>query len=125
MCPSLTRNENSVPARKSHVYIFVRRDLPPSQIVVQASHAAFEAASLRTPDLDHPHFVLLGFKNQRELERALNRVQSSGFQVRPFYEADRENELTAFATQPIFEPQRSFFRRYNCLSDELLFSGFL
>jgi hypothetical protein len=91
---------------------------------VQASHAAFEAASLRTPELDHPHFVLLGFRNQQELERALRRVQSSGFQVCPFFEADRGDELTAFATQPIFEHQRSFFRRYNCLSDDLLFSSF-
>jgi len=91
---------------------------------VQASHAAFEAASLRTPELDHPHFVLLGFRNQQELERALRRVQSSGFQVCPFFEAARGDELTAFATQPIFEHQRSFFRRYNCLSDDLLFSGF-
>jgi hypothetical protein len=73
--------------------------------------------------LDHPHFVLLGFKNQHELERALRRVQSE-FQVCPFFEADRGDELTAFATQPVFEDQRSFFRRYNCLNDELLFSGF-
>lgn len=91
---------------------------------MQASHAAFEAASLHTPELDHPHFVLLGFRNQQELERAFRRVQSSGFQVRPFFEADRGDELTAFATQPVFEHQRSFFRRYNCLSDDLLFSSF-
>jgi len=91
---------------------------------VQASHAAFEAASLHTPELDHPHIVLLGFRDQRELERALRRVQSSGFQVCPFFEADRGDELTAFATQPISKSQRSFFRRYNCLSDDLLFSGF-
>ena len=111
--------------RKSHVYIFVRRDLPPAQIVVQAAHAAYEAASLRIPELDHPHFVLLSFRDQGELEKALRRVQSSGFQVCPFYEADRADELTAFATQPVFEHQRSFFRRYNCLSDDLLLAGFL
>lgn len=112
------------PTRKSHVYIFVRRDLPPAQIAVQASHAAYEAASFHSSDLDHPHFVLLGIRDQRELERALARTQSAGIQVKPFYEADRDDELTAFATQPIFEQQRSFFRRYNCLNDELMFSGF-
>lgn len=92
---------------------------------MQAAHAAFEAASLHTPDLDHPHFVLLGIRDKRELERALDRTRTSGINVRPFYEADRSDELTAFATQPVFEHQRSFFRRYNCLNDQSLFSGFL
>lgn len=91
---------------------------------MQAAHAAFEAASLHTDDLDHPHFVLLGIRDQKELERAMNRVQSLGFQIRPFFEADRGDELTAFATQPIFEQDRSHFRRYNCLSDSILFAGY-
>jgi len=108
-----------------HVYIFVRRDLPPAQIVVQAAHSAIESARKHIPlDMEHPSIVLLGFRDQRELERAFRRVQSSGFQVCPFFEADRGDELTAFATQPVYEHQRSFFRRYNCLSDELLFSAF-
>lgn len=98
--------------------------MSPAQIVVQAAHAAYEAASLHNSQLDHPHFVLLGLRNKQELERALRRVQSSGFKVCPFFEADRGDEITAFATQPVFEDQRSFFRRYNCLNDELLFSGF-
>lgn len=98
--------------------------MSPSQIAVQSAHAAFEAASLSSPELDHPHFVLLGFRNEKELLKALDRVQSE-FKVKPFYESDRNDELTAFATQPIFEDQRSFFRRYNCLSDDLLFSGYV
>ena len=102
----------------SHVYLFVRKDLSAAQICVQVSHAAYEAASLRSDGANHPHFVLIGLRNERELERALNRTQSSGIQVRPFYEADRGNELTAFATQPVLEHQRSFFRRYNCLNDQ-------
>lgn len=105
-----------------HIYLFVRRDLPPAQIAVQAAHAAMESAREFLPvGMEHPNLVLLGIRDQRELERALRRTQSSGFKVVPFYEADRDDELTAFATQPIFEHQRSFFRRYNCLTD----SGFL
>lgn len=98
----------------------MRRDLSPAQVVVQASHAAYEAASFHTPDLDHPHFVVLGIRNQQELERAYRRVQSSEIRVRPFFESDLGDELTAFATEPISEEQRSFFRRYNCLTDESL-----
>lgn len=91
--------------------------------MVQASHAAFEAASLHSSDLDHPHFVLLGIRDQRELEKALHRTQSSGIKVCPFYEADRGDELTAFATQPISEHQRHLFKRYNCLNDNALIGG--
>lgn len=105
-----------------HLYIFVRRDLAPAQIVVQAAHAAIESARVHVPSgMEHPSIVLIGIRDQRELERALHRTKSSGIQVCPFYEADRDDELTAFATQPVFEHQRSFFRRYNCLTD----SGFL
>ena len=100
----------------SWVYIFVRRDLSPAQIAVQASHAAYEAASYHRPELDHPHFVVLGIRDKKELERALKRIQSS-FKVSPFYEADRDGELTAFATEPILEHNRAFFARYNCLQN--------
>ena len=96
----------------------MRRDLSPAQICIQAAHSVYESAIFYDrDDTDHPHFVLIGLRNERELERALIRTQSSGIQVRPFYEADRGDELTAFATQPILEHQRSFFRRYNCLND--------
>lgn len=98
----------------------MRRDLPPAQIAVQASHAAYEAASFHTPDLDHPHFVMLGIRDERELQRALIRTQSAGIKVKPFYEADRDGELTAFATEPIFENNRKFFSRYNCLQNQHL-----
>ena len=94
--------------------------MSPTQVVVQASHAAYEAASYHTPDLDHPHFVVLGIRDERELQRALRRTQSSGIKIKPFYEADRDGELTAFATEPIFENNRDFFSRYNCLQNNHL-----
>jgi len=90
---------------------------------VQAAHAAFEAASLHSSDLDHPHFVLLGIRDLRELEKALDRIKSTGILVCPFYEADLGDELTAFATQPVSEHQRSLFRKYNCLSNQALVGG--
>ena len=104
----------------------MRRDLSPTQIVVQSAHAAIESSRQHIPvNLEHPHIVLLGIRNELELHKALVRVQSSGLKVCSFYEPDRNNELTAFATQPVTQEYRSFFKRYNCLSDDLLFSGFL
>lgn len=105
--------------KKSHVYIFVRRDLPPAQIAVQACHAAYEAASLRNSELDHPHFVVLGIKDLKNLESALSRVKNAGFQIQSFYESDLNNQLTSFATGHIFEKDRGFFRRYNCLNSSM------
>lgn len=93
----------------------MRRDLPFSQIVVQACHAVIEASSLISDDLDHPHLVCLGIRNEEHLQKALNRLQKEGVTCRPFIEPDRGNELTAFATEPIFEDRRPLFRRYNCL----------
>lgn len=69
--------------------------------------------------------MLIGVRNEDQLRRALERTENLGIDVRPFHEADRDDELTAFATQPVFEHQRHLFRRYNCLSDELLLSGFV
>ena len=98
----------------------MRRDLSPTQIAVQSCHASIEAARKFSSSIEHPSIVLLGIRDQRELERALNRTQSSGIRVSPFYEADRDGELTSFATEPIFEQQRSFFSRYNCLQNSHL-----
>ena len=111
---------HQVDTRKNHVYVFIRRDLPFSQIVVQACHAAIEAAPLISSDLDHPHLVVFGIKNEQHLQKALNRLRVEGVECRPFVEPDRGNELTAFATEPIFSERRHLFRRYNCLS-----SGFV
>lgn len=88
-----------------------------SQIVVQASHAAYEAASLRTANSEHPHFVLLGIRNQQELQRAFSRIQLTGIKVVPFIEPDLNDEMTAFATEQVDNDLRFWFRQYNCLSD--------
>ena len=94
--------------------------MPPSQVVVQAGHAAFEAALNHDPKLDHPHFVVLGFKNEQQLENAYQKIKNSGLKVYPFYEPDRSNELTAFATESVFEDKRFLFKKYNCLNNSFV-----
>lgn len=92
--------------------------MPFSQQVVQACHAAIEAASLISSDLAHPHLVVCGIRNEPHLQKALSRLQQEGVVCRPFIEPDIGNQLTAFATEPIFSDRRHIFRRYNCLSGE-------
>lgn len=115
-----------LPSTMNHVYIFIRRDLSFPQQVVQSCHAAIEAAkSLFSPELDHPHLVVCGIRDERQLHRALRKVEQAGIKCCPFYEPDRGNELTSFATEPVFSDRRHIFKRYNCLADPSCSSGFL
>lgn len=96
----------------------MRRDLSPSQIAVQAAHAVYEAASLRNPESEHPHFVLLGIRNVQKLEQALDKIKESGIALKAFYEPDIGNQLTAFATEPVSEDKKHLFKKFNCLTDQ-------
>ncbi|RTK96341.1 MAG: hypothetical protein EKK64_04385 [Neisseriaceae bacterium] len=94
--------------------------MPPSQIVVQAGHAVFESALRHSKTLQHPHFVVLGFKNEQQLEKAYQQISSFDIKLYPFYEPDRDNEFTAFATESIFENKRHLFKKYNCLNNSFV-----
>lgn len=96
------------------MYVFVRRDLSPSQQAVQASHAAIESTKNWPYVGDHPHLVVLGVKSEESLKNALDKVQSNGILTAPFYEDN--GELTAFATRPVVkDDERNVFRRYQLL----------
>lgn len=97
--------------------MFVRKDLPSEQIVVQTAHACIELArkGLIPSHLDHPHLVVVGIDHEPKLNRTLEKIRNSGVECIPFYEPDKNNQLTAFATVPIFEDRRHLFRRFNCL----------
>jgi hypothetical protein len=67
------------------------------------------------PEREHPHLVVLGVPDEPALQRALERTQHSGIRCRAFREADLDNQLTAFATEPIRGPLRRRFRGYRLL----------
>lgn len=97
------------------VYVFVRKDLSPEQIVVQTAHASIEVARKNILDcMDHPHLVVIGIKNERKLEKVLAELECAGIICRGFSEPDIGNQLTAFATQPIVDDQKKIFERF-CL----------
>ena len=103
------------------MYVLVRKDLSPSQIAVQAIHAAIELArSHLSPDEEHPHLVLCGVKSELQLFNALQRLQKAGIPHKPFFEADRDDELTAVAAGPVSGEDRQHFRRYNLLQDSVM-----
>ena len=91
----------------------VRKDLSGPQIAVQATHAAIEIArnSHISPNLDHPSVVLCGADNESKLRKCLANIQSLGVICKPFFEADFDGEMTAFATEPVFGEARRPFRK--------------
>lgn len=100
--------------------MFVRRDISFPQQVVQACHAAIEAAPLLSPEDDHPHLVVLGVKSELALRNALRRLQQHGIRCKPFFESDLGDQLTSFATEPLNGDSRQLFKKYQCLQDDRL-----
>jgi hypothetical protein len=97
--------------------VLVRRDLPPAQQVVQSCHAVAEAArSLLPPDHQHPHIVVCGVRDERTLRQSHDRLVRQGVRCRAFIEPDLGNQLTALATEPVFDGTRRLFRRFQLLT---------
>jgi hypothetical protein len=99
------------------LYCFVRKDLPHPQQVVQASHACIEATKAFLNDnLEHPHLVVLGVKDENQLKKSAHKLDLAGIQYRLFIEPDRNGEATALTTEVITsDEQRHLFRNYQLL----------
>lgn len=82
------------------LYVLVRKDLTKSQQAVQAGHAVAEYL-LRGPSTlwGNGTLVYLGLRDETELKEWCNHISSAGKKTIPFYEPDRNNEMTAFATE--------------------------
>lgn len=97
--------------------MIVRRDLPVAQIVVQAVHAAIEAARRHLPvERPHPHLVLCRVSGEPELLAAADRLDRLGIRTHLFREPDRHGEATALATEPLGPERRGPLSRYPCLT---------
>ena len=86
------------------------------QQTVQSCHAAIEAAQSIIPTtIEHPHLVICGVSNENTLLETTKRLDEIGIKYKPFYEADIENQLTAIATEPVYDNTRKHFRKYKLL----------
>jgi hypothetical protein len=84
--------------------------------VVQSAHASIEAAhSLIPPNIEHPHLVVCGVKNENQLKAASERLDQAGIKYKQFIEPDIGDQWTALATEPISGDMRTHFKKYNCL----------
>jgi len=103
----------------------VREDLGPVTAAVQSCHAAIECSSVFSlKDLPrHPAVIILGIKNECKLRRVCNYLVENNIQYVGFQEPDRDDELTAVATQPITGSDRDIFKKYQLLKYQLLGSN--
>lgn len=104
----------SLAEEKTHVYCFVRGDIPVAQQLVQLAHAALEAGRAH-PD---PHrstpssLIAIKLKNQHELDKVFARLKENDIACTMFFEPDWDYGNTAFATEPVKAHQRALFKRY-------------
>lgn len=75
---------------------------------MQGIHAALEVSrrGLLDPDTPHPHIVFCNVKDERALVICGDRLRSRGIAIAEFTEPDRDNELTAIATEPLYGESR-------------------
>jgi len=98
-----------------YLYIFVRKDLPYSQVVVQACHATLEATRKFIKDEARYKIVCLGIRNEAKLEKVIGELEQHKFGYIVFSEPDLAWEKTAIATEPLTASQRVVFARYKLL----------
>lgn len=84
------------------MYIVVRTDLTIPQQAVQASHAALEASRDNHIPKDL-HLILCAAKDEKALFKAFHRLSRSNIHFHLFYEPDFGNELTAIASDVVYD----------------------
>ena len=103
---------------KPYTYIITRRDLPISVLTVQSIHASIEATK-RFPQPSETVFVVLcSVKNEIKLRNSLDFIRSRGIKCASFEEPDLDNQLTAIATEPVYQDKRHIFRKFQILKGE-------
>ena len=96
-----------------HFYILVRKDLSLPQQMVQTAHAAYESglSSLCRGD-DIVSLVMCECPDEKELERQAFYLKTLNLPFIEFREPDIGNQLTAIATLPLEQEQRSLLRHW-------------
>lgn len=95
------------------MYVFVRRDIPVEQQMVQAAHAALEAGLKFPYQTEEPSsLIVIGVKSQNQLEKARQKVEGFVVKTELFFEPSWDYGNTAFGTEAVTEDQRHHFRRF-------------
>lgn len=102
----------------SYTYVFIREDLSIPQLIVQSSHAAWEAGSRFNKPNGTPHMVLIGVKSQDHLRQTAEYLEQHGIEFEMFYEPDFGTGYTSIATKPLIGDARKALKKYKLFKGE-------
>lgn len=82
--------------------------------MAQAAHGALEAGiKFGSYNSSEPaSIIIIGVKNQYQLEKARAKLEESGIKTEMFFEPSWDYGNTSFGTEPISEDRRHFFKGY-------------
>lgn len=100
---------------RRYVYILVRADLEPADIMVQAAHAAYESAKEFPHDAERTSIIVLTVKTKYHLSDAVTRLRGLGISSTIYNENTKKLGSTALSTEAITEDQRKHMRKYKLL----------
>lgn len=84
-----------------------------AQQMVQSSHAALEAGLADKNSYSQPpSIIIFQIESEEQLKQELVYIESLGIECKSFYEPYNDIGITAFATLPISENQRLYFKKY-------------
>jgi hypothetical protein len=92
--------------------VLVRQDIPLSQQLVQAVHAAHEAGIYLSEESQTSSVVVCGVSNEQELLKSQARIESRGIRFVLFREPDMNDEATALASEPLNGTGKKAFANY-------------
>lgn len=99
-----------------YVYVIVRRDLSNAQKAVQAGHALIESSRhfIKKDDM-HPSVIICEVKSEHKLKMVMEELNGK-INYKEFREPDKNNEITAIASEPLYGDQRKIFARFQLIS---------
>lgn len=98
------------------MYIITRRNLGNAQKAVQSVHAAIEATRLFIKEgQEHPSVIIVEVKSEEKLKKVMEELDGR-VNYKIFREPDRNNEITALATEPVYGDVRKLFSRFQLIS---------
>ena len=92
---------------ENYNYVFIRKDLPLCQQLVQASHASYEAGvkfQSKTPT--HNYLIMCEVPNEEALLRIHEKLNRKDIDSYLFCEPDINNQATALCTEPLTVERR-------------------
>lgn len=87
----------------------------PKRVLRKTVGWGFESRAYLPKDDEHPSLIICTMKGEAQLERAANELTAQGIRIKRFYEPDRNNEFTAFATEPLTGESRKAMRKFQLM----------